>query len=378
MTAPSTRPRRFRRPTGAALACLLAAALVPAGARADTRSDLDAARKRLEALQAQITRQSAEVRTLQTQIGQVAGRVDREEADLVAVKRRVLAARRRLTELEDELATLRARIQTRARSVYMRGSMTWLEFVITAQSLSDFAERVKYAAWVVRRDVDVALRVERVSAQVAAEKAEQERLAREQAAKTAEVKAERNRLYRIFATQQDRLAELAKARAEALSIVERLRDQLAAEELARIRRVAGKGMTITFGEWAGHFLRALGAPASRANLVVVVAWETAEYTEATWNPLATTMSMPGATTYNSHGVKNYSSMEQGIEATIKTLRRPGHGYERIVAGLLSSADSMSTGEAIRDSDWCRGCAGGRYVVSLIPAVEQYYDKYAGR
>ena len=38
---------------------------------------------------------------------------------------------------------------------------------------------------------------------------------------------------------------------------------------------------------------------------------------------------------------------------------------------------MDTGRAINQSDWCSGCAGGSYVVGYIPAVEQYYDRYAG-
>jgi hypothetical protein len=45
------------------------------------------------------------------------------------------------------------------------------------------------------------------------------------------------------------------------------------------------------------------------------------------------MKMPGATKYkdNTHGVKNYKSVEDGIEATCKTLKL--HYYTDIVNGL---------------------------------------------
>lgn len=136
-------------------------------------------------------------------------------------------------------------------------------------------------------------------------------------------------------------------------------------------------MTIGYGAWASAFLTALGAPTSRGNLVAVVAWEAAEGTLATWNPLATTYFMPGATVYNSHGVKNYTSKEQGIEASVLTLKRPGHGYEAIVASLRAGAEAMETGRAINRSDWCGGCASGTYVLGFIPAVEENYGRYAG-
>jgi hypothetical protein len=150
--------------------------------------------------------------------------------------------------------------------------------------------------------------------------------------------------------------------------------QLRAEELAAARAALAGGLT--FGNWAKAFLGAIHAPTSRDNLVVMVAWQTQEFTEARWNPLATTYPMPGASTYNGSGVKNYVSLDQGLSATQRTLQQPGFGYESILIDLARSADDMTTADAIRDSAWCRGCTGGEYVVHLIPKVEQYYDSYA--
>ena len=122
----------------------------------------------------------------------------------------------------------------------------------------------------------------------------------------------------------------------------------------------------------------MNAGVTQNNLVVMVAWQSAEGTTATWNPLATTYSMPGATDFNSVGVKNYTSLQQGLQAIARTLEAPGHGYEQIIAGLQASSDPTVTAGAINASDWCHGCSGGKYVIELVPVVEQYFSKFASR
>jgi hypothetical protein len=121
----------------------------------------------------------------------------------------------------------------------------------------------------------------------------------------------------------------------------------------------------------------MGAPVTRDNLIAVVAWEASEGTQATWNPLATTMPMPGSTVYNSHGVRNYRSKKQGLKAVQATLARPNYGYDKILDAIERGATAMEIGEAINQSHWCFGCNNGQYVIAIIPAVERYYDRYAG-
>src|SRR5713226_10275786 len=82
--------------------------------------------------------------------------------------------------------------------------------------------------------------------------------------------------------------------------------------------------------------------------------------------------MPGSTWFNSVGVRNYRSMGQGIQATILTLRTGSHGYGAILSGLAGCLDPMTTARAINASSWCRGCAGGNYVVDFVPIIEAYF------
>jgi len=70
------------------------------------------------------------------------------------------------------------------------------------------------------------------------------------------------------------------------------------------------------------------------------------------------------------------SLDQGLQATRRTLGHCCYGYEAILANLARNADPMTTGQAIHDSRWCAGCAHGGYVIDIIPTVERYYDHYA--
>jgi hypothetical protein len=179
-----------------------------------------------------------------------------------------------------------------------------------------------------------------------------------------------------FAAQQRALASLAATRSRVVALVRKLHGRLTRKEIAAANACTGVGIPITYGQWAKVFLKAIGAPVSQNNLVAMVAWQSAEGTTASWNPLATTYSMPGAGQFNSVGVQNYVSLEQGIQAIALTLQSPGHGYEAILSDLQASADPLVTASAINASDWCYGCAGGQYVLDLVPTVAQYFANFA--
>lgn len=135
---------------------------------------------------------------------------------------------------------------------------------------------------------------------------------------------------------------------------------------------------LPYGAWAGALLRSTGLQDCRENRAVLVAWQVAESTDATWNPLATTKDAPGATRFNAAGVKDYPTMEVGLRATAETLwggyYRYGYGW--IVYDLAVCAPAATTAAAIRDSAWCHGCAGGTYVTGVLSRVEANYDAFA--
>jgi hypothetical protein len=140
------------------------------------------------------------------------------------------------------------------------------------------------------------------------------------------------------------------------------------------------GEPITYEGWARAFLSRLDAPDCAENLMIVVTWETSESTSAAFNPLATTHDMDGATDFNSVGVKNYLSLEQGLDAARDTLLggAESYGYAAIIDSLRACTSAEKTALAINASAWCRGCTGGAYITGLLPIVRGDYPDHAAR
>lgn len=132
---------------------------------------------------------------------------------------------------------------------------------------------------------------------------------------------------------------------------------------------------ITREEFARQFLRAIGAPRTDRNLWAVVSWMQAEGSTAKFNPLATTQKMPGSTDFNSVGVQNYGSFQQGVEATAKTLNygadRRIYGYKPIRRRLRHGAWALYTLNAVEASIWGTGGLAKR----CLPGVKRYWSHY---
>ena len=120
-----------------------------------------------------------------------------------------------------------------------------------------------------------------------------------------------------------------------------------------------------FTDWERSLLRSIGAPATAENLRFLDAWQRAEGGSAAYNPLNTTQHAPGASAYNSVGVRNYSSPEIGLEATKQTLL---NGHYGDIVGLLRSGRSNATrlAQAVEASPW--GTGGGVLRVLGAPSA----------
>jgi hypothetical protein len=105
-------------------------------------------------------------------------------------------------------------------------------------------------------------------------------------------------------------------------------------------------------QWAHDFLTRLGMPVTSENVRLMVAWQQAEGTRAQYNPLATTQGMPGATRFNSVGVKNYVSYDDGMAANIKAITNGR--YENVLAALRRGDSAVTTAQAIAASPWGTG------------------------
>lgn len=111
-------------------------------------------------------------------------------------------------------------------------------------------------------------------------------------------------------------------------------------------------------QWAQALLKRLGIHPSAGAVKAVVGWTQAEgghwKNDARFNPLNTTQYEPGAGNTGSQGnIKAYRDWDQGLEATVKTLKNGRYG------GILSALQKGDAGEvasAIGASPW--GTSGG--------------------
>jgi TolB-like protein len=82
------------------------------------------------------------------------------------------------------------------------------------------------------------------------------------------------------------------------------------------------------------------------------AWIKSEGTRAQFNPLATTRKAEGATNFNSVGVKNFVSYEQGVDTTIGAITNGL--YDDVITALRRGDDAYAVADAIAASRWGTG------------------------
>jgi murein DD-endopeptidase MepM/ murein hydrolase activator NlpD len=114
-------------------------------------------------------------------------------------------------------------------------------------------------------------------------------------------------------------------------------------------------------EFATSLLAGLGAPLTEGNVKALTTWMRFEgghwKNSAKYNPLNTTLTVPGSTSMNSVGVKAYTNWNEGLQATISTLtgaKADARGYTAIVNALRSGTDPNSVLDAVNNSAWLSG------------------------
>ena len=405
-----------RRPIRALAAVALAASLLSSAggpAAASTKEDrararlaslvqrMDAERAWLESIRSRVDADGASLASLQARLSALGPQLQAASDGYASTEERLMAARDAVATARSAYLDAQDQLDQQARQAYMFGPALGLEAVLGATSLADLSDRVAFVDSVGRAQAEASTAAQARSAVLTAEEGRLTGLLARRTSSLRELSGRRDAMQAAFDSQQDLMAAdraayrreqsllsaLDRERRQVDALVTRLATGLSPSELADAEAAsaaaaaAHDGRTspqpISFGRWAALLMPTLGAPACTNNLIVTVAWETQEFTQARWNPLATTRDMPGATDFNSTGVKNYPSLADGLEATRLTLEdgAPEWGYGAVLASLRSCADPMATARAINASSWCRGCEGGAYVTALVPAVEAWFSSH---
>ena len=123
-------------------------------------------------------------------------------------------------------------------------------------------------------------------------------------------------------------------------------------------------------QFARGVLEGLEAPTSNKNIGFLLSWMDQENTKADWNPLATTLSYGQTTNFNSAGVKNYETMEQGVIAQVKTLK--SNHYPTLLAGLRKDSPETAVNGALETKIYTGEEA---YFHRIIAGAKKYDNSY---
>ena len=364
------------------LALGLLVALDPAPSQASVKSRLHDARGKLATLSSRLKKEEAQASILDSQLATIDQKIQQAVTRSAAIDAELNSVNGQIDDTQTKYDALRAQLDQMASDAFVQNPggplQTFLTAAVDSRSIGELTDRLEYASLVEQANVDLADQVASLDAQLSEQADRLNGLHHAQARLLGQLAAQRQQKNSAIASQQQLLASLDRSRTQIVALVAKLRKELKAQELAGIGETFQGNHNAPYGQWASLFLRYMGKPTCHNNMVVMVSWQVAEFTQAAWNPLATTHPMPGSTTFNGAGVQNYQSLAQGLAATKATIESglTAYGYGRIVSALSSCSDPMVTARAIRASSWCAGCAGGEYVVNVVPKVEADYAVYA--
>jgi len=315
-------------------AVTLAGAGAPAPAGADIVASLNQLQREARRTRAQMVRLNAEMQV-------IAQKWEQARKHLDVVNGRLGEARRQLDRNRTALDAQRELVAGRMATMYKTGDYTWLDFVTSSSSLADMETVMDFMRRIELQDRTGEARLQELTGQ--SRKLEHDVEGQHQDAVAAQlaIDDERNAMDQKLAERTAMLKDLTA----------RIKKILSAPLL--LMKAGGKVTQIT---WAQALLKSLNMPMTADNVAAIVAWEMAEgghwYNTAFYNPLNTTQSMPGATVFNSVGVKAYTSWLQGLKATVITLHN-GY-YAGILAALGRGNDSQAVADAVASSPWGTG------------------------
>jgi murein DD-endopeptidase MepM/ murein hydrolase activator NlpD len=121
--------------------------------------------------------------------------------------------------------------------------------------------------------------------------------------------------------------------------------------------------TVGDQEFAKALLGKAGINVTDTNISALTTWMHWEggTKNNSFNPLNTTLDMPGAGVFNSAGVKTYGSLDQGVQATLNTLtgnQADARGYTKILNDLKNNAPLNQVTSDINSSSWGTKIHGG--------------------
>ena len=364
-----------------ALATLVLAGTA-ATSRASTVDQIDRARAQLRDLTDQVVSQQAAVDDARARAAAAEERAKQAQDAIIPLLNSRAELADRIAATQGELDAAQAQLNAVAVDAFIGSPGTvpgtdTLAALLGAETVEQLQDQLAYGEAVARAQQDAVDHVAALAGRLQTQADAQDAVIT--AAQDEEATREAALYDQELAWQQERaaLTDLDTARDGVVALLDRLRARLAPADVQAVAEAFQGSQSVSYGDWANAFLQVMGAPRCRSNLVVTIAWQAQEGTQAAWNPLATTHGMDGSTDFNSVGVQNYRTLAQGLAATKATIENgwDAYGYGAIIRSMRDCASPLDTAHAIADSRWCAGCAGGQYVLGILPQVQASFETY---
>ncbi len=296
----------------------------------------------LAVLQAETAKVRKQMTQLNAQMATAQQQYDAARAKLAQLSAQLTKSRLELARNQAATVAQAAVVAKRAKDMYKSGDSTFLEVILTSSDLADLQTGVTLYRSIMKEDQQAEARLQQladVTRSITKDLSTDRR-------KAAVVQTEIDNQRAVLAQNLQEREAIMKA------LAERIKKVLSMGGLPAALAAAKKG-GYTQIAWANALLLALRMPVTTDNVAAITAWEMAEgghwYNTAYYNPLNTTQSMPGATVFNSVGVKAYTSWAQGLVATVKTLHNGL--YNGILAALKQGHDAQAVANAVISSPW---------------------------
>ncbi len=166
------------------IASLLVGVLMALPVRADTKSELDAAKKRAAQVQVELNRATAAHQA-------AVSRLQRTQDEIT----QTLAS---IAQTEKKLHRLQRGLAQRARDAYERGAAGTLDVLLTSSSFSQFSDRVQYLDRMSEGDADLIILANVTNEQLSRQRADLEKLSKAQTAAAQEAAAQESSIAAKF------------------------------------------------------------------------------------------------------------------------------------------------------------------------------------
>jgi murein DD-endopeptidase MepM/ murein hydrolase activator NlpD len=243
MAGPHQGARRSARRLAGVLCALLVVGALATPAHAGLKQRLDAAKSRLTHLRTQIERQQTVLDQLSAQAAALADKLQAAQGQLELITEQLMQTRGELGDVRDRYDELQAQLNGRLRQTYMNGPVSSLEFLLGASTFADLSDRMEYVNALAATDNDLALQVENLRNQLAAQARAQQRLQQKQTILVNGLDRDKAALDAKLAQQKQVYDGIQANKAEAVKLVAKLGKQYR-QYLSSLTAVpiAGKGV----------------------------------------------------------------------------------------------------------------------------------------